>query len=794
MPISSFYGLQTSLRGLLAQQRALDTAGHNIANASTKGYSRQEVALVASAALADPGRRHRRRRRRAPRLGRRRPVASAASATSSSTSSTAARTRTSASGRRAPKTLDRAELALTEPGENGINEQLAQFWDAWSQLASDAKNPALKQNARRAGRARSPGRSTRSTTRSPSPASRRAPSTTTGRAAGPATRAARSRRSPGRSPQLNDTISRFVTAGDMPNDLLDRRDQLLDELSQFGQVSVVEQPDGRSTSRSATDAAPPSRRSSTGSTPGRPATPATPGGRLGGLLEASSTPAARSTATSPISTRSPRSCRRPSTPRYPAATSSPSAPPAPPQTLHARPGARRQPVADRRRHRRRGRERRRAARSRRSATSRQRRRRRLPGVRRQGRRRRPRGDPAGGQRPGADRRGREPAPERVRRLDGRGDVQPRALPALLPGLLACHEHDGRDARRPDQPHRKGGSVMAMRITTSMVQRNVLADLNGISSKLTRTQMKAASGKEISRPSDDPFATVAGDGAAPEPEPPTASTSATSRTPWAGRTRPSRRSWTSPSRSRTRRRLLVQGGTDSADPTSREAIAAELEQIIEGIKQSANTNYRGSFLFAGTETSTRPYPRRASRTSPPTTSTRATTAAGTRDARDRARDRPERADHDQRRRPRVPRRRPGRCRQQAARTSCATRSTTCAPATAPTLRGTDLDRARHELRPPARGPRRQRREDQPPRGRPRPARPARGVRARSALGDRGRRHRQDPDRPQLPDRRLPGRPPCGGQHRPSPPSWTSCADPAHVLIVPRNQGVKPQCPP
>ena len=54
MPISSFYGLQTSLRGLLAQQRLLDTAGHNIANASTKGYSRQEASLVASPALEIP--------------------------------------------------------------------------------------------------------------------------------------------------------------------------------------------------------------------------------------------------------------------------------------------------------------------------------------------------------------------------------------------------------------------------------------------------------------------------------------------------------------------------------------------------------------------------------------------------------------------------------------------------------------------------------------------------------------------------------------------------------------------
>ena len=50
MPVSSFYGMQTSLRGLLAHQRMLDTTGHNIANASTKGYSRQEATLQASPA------------------------------------------------------------------------------------------------------------------------------------------------------------------------------------------------------------------------------------------------------------------------------------------------------------------------------------------------------------------------------------------------------------------------------------------------------------------------------------------------------------------------------------------------------------------------------------------------------------------------------------------------------------------------------------------------------------------------------------------------------------------------
>src|ERR1044072_906311 len=51
MSISSFLGLQTSLRGLQAQQQALDVTTHNIANANTVGYTRQEAALGATNAL-----------------------------------------------------------------------------------------------------------------------------------------------------------------------------------------------------------------------------------------------------------------------------------------------------------------------------------------------------------------------------------------------------------------------------------------------------------------------------------------------------------------------------------------------------------------------------------------------------------------------------------------------------------------------------------------------------------------------------------------------------------------------
>src|SRR4051794_4591765 len=123
MPISSFYGLQTSLRGLLAQQRLLDTTGHNIANASTQGYSRQEASLVAAPALEIPAG----------------GIAGGAGAHLGSGVDVQAFRRirdqfidlqyrgqnTNLGEWKARATsLSQAEGSLSEPGENGINQQL----------------------------------------------------------------------------------------------------------------------------------------------------------------------------------------------------------------------------------------------------------------------------------------------------------------------------------------------------------------------------------------------------------------------------------------------------------------------------------------------------------------------------------------------------------------------------------------------------------------------------------------------------------------------------------------------
>ncbi len=52
---STFSGLEVAKRSLFAQQTALQTTGHNIANANTVGYSRQVVNLVNSKPMEAPG-------------------------------------------------------------------------------------------------------------------------------------------------------------------------------------------------------------------------------------------------------------------------------------------------------------------------------------------------------------------------------------------------------------------------------------------------------------------------------------------------------------------------------------------------------------------------------------------------------------------------------------------------------------------------------------------------------------------------------------------------------------------
>jgi flagellar hook-associated protein 1 FlgK len=286
MAISSFYGLQTSLRGLIAQQRLLDTTGHNIANASTDGYSRQQVTLAASAALqvqtsgsANSVGGH--LGSGVDVTGYRRVRDQFADLQYRGQNTGLAQQKARAEG------LDSAELALNEPGDSGVSAQLGKFWTAWTNLSKNPADPSAKQAL--VGQAQSltdSVQSVRSQLVSAQGAAQDQYDSITG-TGGDIAQAATELAG------LNKSISSFLVNGDAPNDLMDRRDMLLDQLSGYGQISV-EKLDSGSVNVSFVD-------SSTGTTypivsdqtaawSGPPAGDWSPGGQLGGLLSIAKTP------------------------------------------------------------------------------------------------------------------------------------------------------------------------------------------------------------------------------------------------------------------------------------------------------------------------------------------------------------------------------------------------------------------------------------------------------------------------------------------------------------------------
>jgi flagellar hook-associated protein 3 FlgL len=127
----------------------------------------------------------------------------------------------------------------------------------------------------------------------------------------------------------------------------------------------------------------------------------------------------------------------------------------------------------------------------------------------------------------------------------------------------------------------------------------------VSNRLAKTQRKLSSGKEITRPSDDPYGT---------------SRALTMRSSLESSKQYQRNvgeavgwqdvtdvalSKMSDTTMRVRE-LVIQGSSDSAGATARESIAAEIDQLVESLKQEANASYSGRYVFSGTATDVRPY--------------------------------------------------------------------------------------------------------------------------------------------------------------------------------------------
>jgi flagellar hook-associated protein 3 FlgL len=147
--------------------------------------------------------------------------------------------------------------------------------------------------------------------------------------------------------------------------------------------------------------------------------------------------------------------------------------------------------------------------------------------------------------------------------------------------------------------------MTDRITPSMVTSTTLSDLNSSLGALERTTDELSSGKTILEPSDNPYgASQVIDLQSQLDGLSSYETEAQNGISWEN-TASSAMSSIGEVTQRVRE-LLVEGANGTYNQSDLETMALQVEKLTESIKQDANTQYAGEYIFSGTAATTPPY--------------------------------------------------------------------------------------------------------------------------------------------------------------------------------------------
>ncbi len=232
MPVSTFMGLETALRGILAQQRGLDVTGHNVSNANTTGYTRQRAEMVATPAFTYPA------VSRPPQGGQIGTGVEVAEYVRIRDEFVDIQLRTQLARRGYAEArkdgLAQVELALREPSDTGLSSLFDRYWSAWHDVAVNPENMAARQALAESGSVLADGMRSLSSQLATIAAQTGQNVTLTLDQANDLAKNLAS---------LNHAIWDRLVVGDTPNDLMDQRDTLLDQLAELGAVSVTD-PDG----------------------------------------------------------------------------------------------------------------------------------------------------------------------------------------------------------------------------------------------------------------------------------------------------------------------------------------------------------------------------------------------------------------------------------------------------------------------------------------------------------------------------------------------------------------------
>jgi flagellar hook-associated protein 1 FlgK len=219
---------------MMAQQRAMEVTGHNIANANTPGYSRQQAQMVPSAPFPYPA-------ANAP--------AGSPGQLGSGVDVTAIRrvresfldhqfrsaTQTLGYWEARRDVLSQLEIVFLEPSENGLSSLLSEFWGAWHELNKNPESMPVRISLRE---------KARGLTDTVRLMYNNIEDLRQGVALDISTKVAEVNSLSRQLVDLNQQIVRVSAIGQQPNDLLDQRDLLLDSLSRRLNIALTHKPNG----------------------------------------------------------------------------------------------------------------------------------------------------------------------------------------------------------------------------------------------------------------------------------------------------------------------------------------------------------------------------------------------------------------------------------------------------------------------------------------------------------------------------------------------------------------------
>ena len=226
--VSTFHSLEVSKRSLFTQQTALNTTGHNIANANTAGYSRQRVNMVAARPIEAPGFSHSTAK---GQLGMGVEYDSITRIREQFLDEQF-RNENKSLGEWSLKfdTLDKLEAIVNEPSDTGFRTVLDKFWNAWSELSKNPESTTGKKIIRETAQA---------LTDEVNGINKRLGELKTDLTTNVGVKASQANSIISTIANLNGNISRIEGQGDLANDLRDQRDLLADELSKIMNIQVV---------------------------------------------------------------------------------------------------------------------------------------------------------------------------------------------------------------------------------------------------------------------------------------------------------------------------------------------------------------------------------------------------------------------------------------------------------------------------------------------------------------------------------------------------------------------------